>query len=833
MTQLTVGYAAGIIAAGIFVARLWSPNTLTFIISGLLQDRSSAATWTVASRALQCSHWPDVLQTDSVLSHGVRKDILLLTKLIPLMGGLIAIAGVVTPLGLHEALLPSGSIQTPFQYIADTSSFGYGTPPRSNYSFNRMCGDGNPFQGYIKPCPFSDTVSIVTTYPNGTISYDYPYGVDLSIPKTVLDTYSSGTDSETTVSNFFDIQWRRYTTTNDDLYNNGSSYLVGAFRNMESLLLRNTVEPVEGLVVDTVNGGIGFRNHTIPPGFQHGVTWKEDLLFIEPETVCVDTNLTLDYMIIPTKNNSDSGGITNVVLTDRGGFVNLNHTYPEPDLSNPQKNPDLFGRAYKAAWLNNAYTALWYNVTDENNAAAGTRAFSYLNSELNKTFPIPTNFDGSITGLDFLGIGVDYGTYLSASYSGLTNASDPGATLNPFGITPNNFSDIYMLCTGAGNGDFANITNILVNCGMMRGVPQRQSPGSRLIFDSGSSWSQPIYTCASAIKATIKTVSFNYNGTDSLLSSLTIPEIQDKTYANESSMPLWGVENTGNAYYTQDMNLIWGLVSPAYENNQNVSTVRQPSLYLPGWIGTLDTLGMLATSYENLPGSDFSVGALATAYDIGGPNAGQFDYSGQTNMAMWSRWQTLTNSPRTAALIPNLIYTDIAAAAVVGTKGVLGPGNAAHENQVALPVTPTVSKIQYHYPFAIPALAAALILVVITLLAFVTVCLGGLGIGRMRLHLQQISPGRVYTTFMYRGPDGLTMNSKDWSKQFGKKMVDLSGEFPVATNVMPQSDKGFRVSGYETSCSNDRSAEGEGLVAGVIHSNERSEGDIGGYGFAH
>lgn len=26
-------------------ARLWSPNTLTFVISGLLQDRTTAATW--------------------------------------------------------------------------------------------------------------------------------------------------------------------------------------------------------------------------------------------------------------------------------------------------------------------------------------------------------------------------------------------------------------------------------------------------------------------------------------------------------------------------------------------------------------------------------------------------------------------------------------------------------------------------------------------------------------------------------------------------------------------------------------------------------------------
>ena len=321
-----------------------------------------------------------------------------------------------------------------------------------------------------------------------------------------------------------------------------------------------------------------------------------------------------------------------------------------------------------------------------------------------------------------------------------------------------------------------------------------------------------MYSCASAIRATIKTVSFSYNKTDDLLSSLVIQEIQDKVYANESSIPLWGVENTGNAYYTQDMNLIWGLVSSAYENNQNVSTVRQPYLYLSGWLGLSANVGISPTSYENLPGSDFSIGALAAAYGVGGSTSSQsqFDYSGETNMAMWSTWQTLTNSSKTAALIPNLIYTDIAAASVVGTKGVLGPGNAAQKNLVAVRVTPIVLKIRYHYPFAIPALAAALMLVVITLLAFVTACFRGMGIGRIRLHLQQISPGRICTTFLYPSTDGMTMSSKNWSKNLGKKVLDLSGEFPVAVDAIAQPDKGVMVRAHEISGSDDCRAEEEG-----------------------
>ena len=68
----------------------------------------------------------------------------------------------------------------------------------------------------------------------------------------------------------------------------------------------------------------------------------------------------------------------------------------------------------------------------------------------------------------------------------------------------------------------------------MMAVPQRQDAGSGLIFDSGSKWSQPLYACASAVKITIKTVTFSQNGTDDL-QSLTITNIQNKVYLDESS----------------------------------------------------------------------------------------------------------------------------------------------------------------------------------------------------------------------------------------------------------------------------------------------------------
>jgi hypothetical protein len=375
----------------------------------------------------------------------------------------------------------------------------------------------------------------------------------------------------------------------------------------------------------------------------------------------------------------------------------------------------------------------------------------------------------------------------------------------------------------------------------MHGVPQRQDDGDKLTFDSGSRWSQKLYTCASTVKATIKTVSFNYNGTDNLLKDLVVTNIEDKTYSNEKDMPLWGVENTGNAFQENEISLIWGLVSSAYENNPNVSTIRQPSLYLPGYDGGVLSSGISTLGSQNLPGSDFYSGAMWTAYSVGQSSGTlssltpQVDYSGEVNMAMWTRWQNLTISAETAGLIPSLVWTDNAAAAVVGTKGVLGPGNVAQHNLVPLQVTPTVSRIKYHWPFAIPALLAALLLVIITLLAFLTVCLRGAGIVRMQRHLKQISPGRIFTTFLYPEHGGSTIRSRDWSRQLGKRMIDLSGAYPMAGEMMEMvpPEKGVRVTEYQRSTSGEVSAaEGEGLVSSPGHARETSQGDIGGYGFA-
>jgi hypothetical protein len=329
---------------------------------------------------------------------------------------LIAVSSVVTPIGLHDAFEIGDREVGDFSYIRDSSAYFYGTSPRRNYTFSRQCS----YRLNPAPCPLTNG-TLIFSLGSSVASWDYPNNLTMEIPPVLRELYSSGTRGiGTTVSNFFDIEWRQLTMRDDDagIVNRGSPYTVNMFRQVDSVALEDSIKLVEGLIVDTQTGGVGFRNHTIPQPPDRNVTWQEDILFIEPVTACVDTNLTFDYTESENKNISSSGP-TDYRLTDRGGFVNLNRadlnrTFPYYD-GNPQANPDLRGRAYFAALVNNYYTMLYLNVTNLGNSSTGAKSFRYLDSAIDKSFPLWTTTLTNYRAASFFNA---YGGYLFATGSG-------------------------------------------------------------------------------------------------------------------------------------------------------------------------------------------------------------------------------------------------------------------------------------------------------------------------------------------------------------------------------------------------------------------------------
>lgn len=656
--ELTVAHVAGIIAACMVVIRLLCPAVITYIIAGLLKDTETASTWTLASANLVSSIWPTLLRTDSASSGGRARTIIRVAcKAIPLLALISAITGVVTPLGLGEEPTALAPRTATFEYVKDDSVYSLGTSPRGKHALSRLCnGEHMGRSAIVGTCPYSNTEVVYVDSPNHSgFRVEIPNGYNTSVPHEPREIFSSGT-SGSTVSNFFDIEWRQVTRQTSPTLNE-TELAVGMFRPLDTLILQDKYRLVEGLIIDAKAGGIGFRNHTIPVVLGRGATWEEDILFIEPSTACVNTNLTLNFEMI-SMNDKTSNTIGNLVLTDRGGFSQLNTTLPTLEPVDGQTDPDLQQRAYKAAWLNNAITMLYLNVTNEKNKPVkGMKSFSYLDSAPGKTFPMPIasylrdRYEG-------LRLSTEFGNYLRLN---LTSPNVSRGALNypnPFNISQADFNDIPSICASITPSDRANISNIYVACGLLRGVPERVDGGDPMLFEKGSKWSSPLYTCASSLRATIKTVHFSVNGTG--IAGLEVLNVTPKTYAADGSdAPLWGLEDWG--LRLDRFAPIWGLVSSEMAKKPNVTSVRKPHFNLVGT--SLEALPSLLnledTQSDNLAGASFAQTVMNTVFRMVAEaseadtwGVWPTDLKGLGSLSMFRRWQILSQD---AALIPQII----------------------------------------------------------------------------------------------------------------------------------------------------------------------------------
>lgn len=347
------------------------------------------------------------------------------------------------------------------------------------------------------------------------------------------------------------------------------------------------------------------------------------------------------------------------------------------------------------------------------------------------------------------------------------------------------------MCSGVGGRDTANISNFGVGCGLLL-PPPRPSKGNIDPFQIGTTgdmYSQPIYSCVTAAKASLKTVSFRYNGTGGL-SGLNITALKQKAYSRPEDVPLWGVEDTGLDYV--DILPLWGLVDREFEGNPNVSTLRKESLWLPGY-----------TSYsfapydaiQNLPGVSFHMDAIASAYSIAVTDAHVMDYTGLTNFALYRKWVDLSGNARDVARIINLIWTDMVSNAVVGTRGWASLSESSRlrkrdtDSPVdtnLVPITLYARRVQYALAYAIPAIILLALTLGLCLLTIALLVLKRTGPSKMRTFLNRTSLGRNLTSLLY--PEECTQDTPRglWMKRDARKLVTLHPErprLPVAVEI--------------------------------------------------
>jgi hypothetical protein len=156
---------------------------------------------------------------------------------------------------------------------------------------------------------------------------------------------------------------------------------------------------------------------------------------------------------------------------------------------------------------------------------------------------------------------------------------------------------------------------LLPRCGNLYGSPRPARSGQSWRFDIGSQWKQPLYTCASSVRASVKEVEFSTDGTNSL-TSLQVVNVKDKTYPNASSEPLWGVEKV-KGITVGGIGLFWGIVDDSQVDNPQVETRRGRSLFLP--VAGKSLLSELMDGFA--PGTAY-VAAWNSVYNSAGLDAG-------------------------------------------------------------------------------------------------------------------------------------------------------------------------------------------------------------------
>jgi hypothetical protein len=650
ISLLSVAQAATVINACITVIHFTTALSLVILLIYFMPKTNTAIAWSSISRTLQTSVWPAILRTDSSSKRVNGAMVSTISIAFTVTTGLVAIAGVILPLGLSDGPFVATNFRTiPAQYVPDNSALALATTPdREDFVYGRVCGSFEP-----AICPGNNNPNTTTINPS------------------IVEIFNS------TPHGPFNMQYRRFFD-GDPVTQNCS---VGIMGTAETFILLNDTFVAEGLVIDMSQDhpGIGFWNQTIPV-LRNGATWSQDILWLEPVTQCVDTNLTIDYFMMDGPDNL----INNFNLTDHGGFVNLSPD-PPPPLDLDGQNIDLYQHAYKGAAWSDDYAMVFLNATRQS-------------SSIGASYPLSGIPDISLSSSGLGNINVVPISYLNSSV--LANAS--------------------IICQGYGGQDTANITNVHVSCGVFLGPPLRIDGGDPRVFNRGSKWSQGVQACSSATRASVQTTTFSTNTTS---------DIQDLviTRAPTDIDVLWATEKTDLTL--TDVDLFWGRVDDQYENDPSLWTIRADKFYLPAGSSSIWNAfpaGSPAAAHAHIWGQIYDPADTSGAFVT--------DYSGKSDYSIKAKMQSLVAQNPTIgnAQIRNLVWTDMMANNVIGSGG----------NDTVW-AADNVKTIQYNFKYAIPGLLLLLIWLPSFLGGLYLLLTRAMTFGRMRTVLNHTSVGRV------------------------------------------------------------------------------------------
>lgn len=305
-------------------------------------------------------------------------------------------------------------------------------------------------------------------------------------------------------------------------------------------------------------------------------------------------------------------------------------------------------------------------------------------------------------------------------------------------------------------------------------------------LDPGTNWTQPIFSCAAAVKASVKAVVFQVNGT-AQVSNLVVQSVEDPSYNSTDSMPIWAMEMPSPPRNISQLSPFWGPVLASNRDNPDIKTLQRHNFYLPA--GASAVFGSLS-SLDALAGAEAPFGVFGPLFTPGGSlfsssSSTMADYSGATSWPLFMKWNALGRSADTAGKIVDYIWTDLMANAVVSSKSALSSTDATIFPR---PATRFVLSTSYDWKYAVPALVFAAIYILLFLGSALMMITRKAGFGSMRFVLNQTAAGRAMTTERYQASGEADRgNTKLWAEARGDEPMRLNKEDAngVVTAEMP------------------------------------------------
>jgi hypothetical protein len=319
-----------------------------------------------------------------------------------------------------------------------------------------------------------------------------------------------------------------------------------------------------------------------------------------------------------------------------------------------------------------------------------------------------------------------------------------------------------------GGLDVVNMSTVGIQAGMIMAASYLTDDSNSLVLEPKTNWTQKMIACASATRASIKTVEFTANGTR--LEDVRVLSVSSKIYPDEDSMPLWAIERT-NLSITK-FSPLWGLIDDEYEDSEALYTRRKEHLWLPA--GQVSDSGQAMLIYDSTPAAAHIL-ALSAAYDIGNSLAlgpGLADYSAENDFGLYIRWRDLSRSSETAGKIINLIWTDIMANLVVGTK--LGPFSSDKALDGSLPdlvIRPYKRRVVYDLHYAIPAIVLLSLWLCVLSGALLLTFVSRASLSALTQLANQLAPGRMATNFLNSELSRSDARTMEWATRAGSLII--------------------------------------------------------------